>query len=114
MKPKEAYYYGWFDCMCYLQADQDVKENDGQPPIVKVRMPKEIWNGTSWEPWDYDTFKRVVNEYNDGGIIYLKFVFGGDRNDDHVIVASTEGYQGLPEDHTGFECYFPEVEPNFE
>lgn len=88
----DDYYKGYLDAILYIQADQDVEANKDKTPTITVRAPKQTIDN---EPFDYVQFSHVLNEVDDGGIVYI--LLTDDNGEDYFEVASTEGYQGLPE-----------------
>ena len=103
------YYLGYLDAILYSQADQDVESKANERPTIHVRLPDETMNG---EPFDVQQLARVLAEYDDAGLVYLRVYRRSSRtmkisntvwHDDRIEVAHTEGWQGLPDDFRHFE-----------
>lgn len=91
----ESYWLGVATTLAFAQAQLDVKLTAvlGQDPVLRVRLPYM----ERPEPEDLHRFGRAIDQLNeDCKVLYWRLV-KTDHDEHYVEVASTEGYQGLPE-----------------
>ena len=93
------YYFGLWDALLYMQADRDTEENKNQRPTITVRLPTAYGpcydNDLRFDMADFEKALQIIDE--EAGIVGYNIVKVSDE-EVYIEVASTEGYQGMPED----------------